>query len=62
MRNDVLIIGSDHWKRLVKWVCLTWTVLAGLTGCSPDGVSARMWKCDVGGGPMGVGRLSASTW
>ena len=39
-----------------------WGVLGGLMGCRPDGVSDRTWKCEVGGGPMGVGRLSESTW
>lgn len=38
-----------------------WGVLGGLTGCSPEGVSERTWKCEVGGGPMGVGLLSEST-
>lgn len=41
---------------------LTWLMRGGLTGTMPDGVSARMWKWEVGGGPIGVGRLSASTW
>ena len=36
--------------------------LGGLTGASPAGVSARMWKWEVGGGPMAVGRASMSTW
>jgi hypothetical protein len=31
-------------------------------GCRPDGVSDRTWKCEVGGGPIGVGRLSESTY
>ncbi len=38
-----------------------WAVRGGLTGCRPDGVSDRMWKCDVGGGPTGIGRESPST-
>lgn len=44
-------------------------ILVGLTGggrwfrgMRPDGVSARTVKWGVGGGPMGNGRLSASTW
>jgi hypothetical protein len=39
----------------------TWLVFGGLTGWRPEGVSAMMWKWEVGGGPMGVGRFSAST-
>lgn len=31
-------------------------------GMRPDGVSASTVKWGVGGGPMGNGRLSASTW
>lgn len=33
----------------------TWLTLDGLIEAMPDGVSARMWKCDVDGGPMEVG-------
>jgi hypothetical protein len=36
-------------------------VFGGLMGCNPAGVSAKMWKCDVGGGPISVGRESMST-
>ena len=36
-------------------------VLGGLMGCKPTGVSARMWKWDVGGGPIRVGLESMST-
>lgn len=39
----------------------TWDAL-GCSGTRLDGVSASTWKCEVGGGPMGVGRLSESTW
>ena len=39
-----------------------WAVLGGLMGCNPDGVSAKRWKCEVGGGPMTVGLASISTW
>ena len=39
-----------------------WGVLGGLMGWSPAGVSARMWKWEVGGGPIRVGRESMSTW
>ena len=45
-----------------QYVTQTWLILGGLTGCRPDGVSAMMWKCDVGGGPMDDGLFSASTW
>lgn len=31
-------------------------------GMRPEGVSARTVKCGVGGGPMGKGLLSESTW
>lgn len=39
----------------------TWVVF-GCRGTKLEGVSASTWKCEVGGGPMGVGRLSESTW
>jgi len=35
---------------------------AGAMGCKPEGVSAMMWKCDVGGGPITDGLESGSTW
>lgn len=42
--------------------CLwTWDVF-GCRGTKLEGVSANTWKWEVGGGPMGVGRLSESTW
>ncbi len=37
-------------------------VLGGLMGCKPAGVSAKMWKWEVGGGPINVGLESMSTW
>ena len=39
-----------------------WAVFGGLMGWRPAGVSARMWKCEVGGGPIRVGFESMSTW
>lgn len=33
-----------------------------LRGMRPEGVSASTVKWGVGGGPMGKGRLSESTW
>ena len=34
-----------------------------LGGCHlPEGVSESTWKWEVEGGPMPVGRFSASTW
>lgn len=38
-----------------------WDTFGGLIPCNPEGVSAKTWKCEVGGGPIAVGRLSAST-
>lgn len=46
----------------IKYLRQTWLTFGGLTGWSPDGVSAMMWKWEVGGGPMAVALLSTSTW
>lgn len=54
-----------HWFikfQCIKYLRQTWLTFGGLTGWSPDGVSAMMWKWEVGGGPMAVALLSTSTW
>lgn len=54
-----------HWCikfQCIKYLRQTWLTFGGLTGWSPDGVSAMMWKWEVGGGPMAVALLSTSTW
>lgn len=33
----------------------------GCSACRPEGVSDSTWKCEVGGGPIAVGRDSASS-
>lgn len=54
-----------HWFikfQCIKYLRQTWLTFGGLTGWSPDGVSAMIWKWEVGGGPMAVALLSTSTW
>jgi hypothetical protein len=59
--ESIFLVGSFLSKSRRVLAADGWGVLGGLMGCRPDGVSDRTWKCEVGGGPMGVGRLSEST-
>jgi len=56
-----VFLGTSLSKSRMVLAADCWGVLGGLMGWRPEGVSDNTWKCDVGGGPIGVGRLSMST-